>query len=75
MVLQDLLFYQLPEHPSFYSELVGFSAEGSLANDGHGHATVTVLFSKFDSLQMQRIVGNARTAKMLKADSSTFLYC
>ena len=74
-MLQDILFYQLPEHQMFYTEMVSCCTEGSLANGGHGHATVTVLFSKFDSLQMQRVVGNARHAKMLKSDSSTFLYC
>lgn len=74
-MLQDVLFYQLPEHQTFYSELVACCTEGSLAAGGHGHATVTVMFSKFDLLQMQRVVGNARHAKMLKSGSSTFLYC
>lgn len=74
MNLQDVLCYQLPEHPNFYSELVGCLEEGSMGSSSDGHATVTVLFNKFDSLQMQRVVGNGRCSKMLKSGSSTFLY-
>ena len=73
--LQDLLCYQLPEHPNFYSELVGCMEEGAAGNSIDGHATVAVLFNQFDILQMQRVVGNARCKKMLKSESSTFLYC
>ncbi len=73
--MQDALFYQLPEHPNFYSELVGCLEEASSNSGSGGHATVTVLFNKLDSLQMQRVVGNARCTKMLKSESSTFLYC
>ena len=75
MHLQDLLCYQLPEHPNFYSELVGCMDEGAAGNSIRGHATVTVLFNQFDSLQMQRVVGNVRCRKMLKSESATFLYC
>ncbi|KAL0037821.1 hypothetical protein WJX79_000518 [Trebouxia sp. C0005] len=73
--IKDALFYQLPEHSSFYSELVGCLEEASSNSSSGGHATVTVLFNKLDSLQMHRVVGNARCTKMLKSDSSTFLYC
>ena len=73
-LLQDMLFYHLPEHCNFYSELIGCLDEGSAVDNTDGHATVTVLFNKFDSLQMQRVVGNARCSKMLKSGSSTFLY-
>lgn len=73
-MVQDAFFYQLPEHQNFFSELVGCLETGS--NDSSdGHATVNVLFNKFDGLQMQRVVGNVRCTKMLKPGSSTFLYC
>lgn len=73
--MQDLLFYQLPEHAHFYSELVGYTEEGSASSSRDAHATITALFNQFDSLQMQRVVGNARSSKMLKSESATFLYC
>lgn len=70
--LQDLYFYQLPEHAHYYTELLNLltSAEGIEA----GHATVTALFSKFDALRLGRVAGSSRAQKMLKATSKTFLF-
>jgi hypothetical protein len=70
--LQDLYFYQLPEHALYYTELLNLlsSADGIEA----GHTTATALFSKFDALRLERIVGSSRAQKMLKAASKTFLF-
>lgn len=70
--MQDLYIYQLPEHAHYYSELLNLvtQAEGVEA----GHTTVTALFSKFDALRLERIVGTSRAHKMLKAASKTFLF-
>jgi U3 small nucleolar RNA-associated protein 25 len=70
--LQDLYIYQLPEHAHYYVELLNLltAAEGVEA----GHTTATTLFSKFDALRLERIVGTSRSQKMLKAASKTFLF-
>ena len=37
---------------------------------------VTVVFSKFDALRLERVVGSPRAAKMLKSKKTgTFLFC
>ena len=37
---------------------------------------VTVVFSKVDALRLERVVGSARSTKMLKErKTSTFLFC
>ena len=72
MTLQDLLFYQLPQHAHFYLELVNMLA----GRDQSGmHATVRVLFTRMDALRLEPIVGAARLQKMLKGSKSTFLFC
>lgn len=69
---QHILFYQLPEHAHFYSELLNLMEEG----EGGEMPTVTVVFSKVDALRLERVVGTARSAKMLKnRKTSTFLFC
>jgi len=54
------VFYSLPQNAHFYAEVVnmlqGEASEGS----------VLVSFTKFDSMEMKRIFGAARTAKLLK---------
>ncbi len=44
-LLQDVLFYQLPLHAHFYSELVNAIGSGDAAQ----HATVTALFAPEDA--------------------------
>ncbi len=79
LALQDVLFYSLPDHAHYYSEVLNLmeeSAGGAGAAGGSGtHGTVTVLFSKWDVLQLERVVGSARAKKMLSAESSTFMFC
>lgn len=69
------MFYGLPDHGHFYSELVNLVQAGGAAAAGH-HATVTTLFCQFDALALSRVVGHSRGAKMLAADSTpTFVFC
>lgn len=82
---QDVVFYGLPEHSHFYSEILNLM-EGSGPGSGPGapaataaaaagaHGTVTALFCRFDALALGRVVGGARAGKMLAAESSTFLF-
>ena len=70
---QDLLFYQLPHHAHFYPEMVNLLR--SRDESAMTHATVTVLFTRFDALRLEPIVGGARARKMLKSPTGTFLFC
>jgi U3 small nucleolar RNA-associated protein 25 len=75
MLLQDIVFYGLPEHAQFYAELINLIQTSGSAAAGH-HATITTLFCQFDALALARVVGHSRAAKMLAASSSpTFVFC
>jgi hypothetical protein len=37
-------------------------------------ATVTALYTKYDALGLQRIVGSSRAAKMLEADANVHVF-
>ncbi|KAI8107879.1 hypothetical protein M9435_002906 [Picochlorum sp. BPE23] len=71
--IRDIYFYQLPDHPQFYAELGNFIEESSQGS------TMNVVFSKFDLLRLERIVGSARAKKMLSRSSGikdgTFIFC
>ena len=54
-----LIFYQPPEHRDFYTELARATA-----------TDVKVLFSTWDQLRLERIVGTRRAAKMVRGGDS-----
>lgn len=71
LLLQDVLFYQLPEHAHFYSELLNLLEDSASAE----HTTVSVLFGRGDALRLERVVGSARSGRMLKGSTTAFLFC
>jgi U3 small nucleolar RNA-associated protein 25 len=68
--MQELVFYQLPDHAAFYSDLVTLA--GTV---GAGEAAaVTVLFSRFDALALERVAGTARAKKMTASNRNIFIF-
>ncbi|GAB2275258.1 hypothetical protein Dimus_010018 [Dionaea muscipula] len=66
--VQNLIIYALPERKEFYQEIVNM-LEGSV------NMTCTVLFSRFDQFQLERIVGSAAAKRMLSSDKDVFVVC
>ena len=78
--INDMYFYQLPEHPQFYAELGNFVEEATSADGATTISTIQVAFGRFDILRLERIVGTARAKKMLGSKHSqenrdTFVFC
>ena len=63
--------YGVCDHPAFYREIVAGYLEASL-RDGKlksGAASSKCLYSKWDALSLERIVGTDRVASLLKDDT------
>ncbi len=62
------IMYGLPENPVFYKEVVGGYLGSSItsAKVNAREASVRTLFSKYDALKLERIVGTGRLLPMIK---------
>ncbi|CAM6111222.1 unnamed protein product [Calypogeia fissa] len=66
--IKDLIFYSLPDHANFYLEMLNLL-------EGKESPSCTILFSRFDNLQLERIVGTSRSQKILASPNKLFMFC
>ncbi|OCL03616.1 DUF1253 domain-containing protein [Glonium stellatum] len=69
--VKRVIMYSLPDNPIFYQELVGgyLSATISEGKVDPTEAGVRVIFSRWDGLRLERVVGTKRVGSMLKDKS------
>ncbi|XP_030523611.2 U3 small nucleolar RNA-associated protein 25 isoform X2 [Rhodamnia argentea] len=66
--MQNLIIYSLPERKEFYPEIVNML-------EGSHDLTCTVLFSRFDQIRLERIVGSTAAKRMITSEKSVFAFC
>ncbi|KAI7746597.1 hypothetical protein M8C21_010208 [Ambrosia artemisiifolia] len=66
--IQNLIIYSLPERKEFYPEIVNMLDESQSMN-------CTVLFTRFDILRLERIVGAGPAKRMVNSDKRIFTFC
>lgn len=72
--VRKVIMYGLPENPIFYKEIVG-GYLGRSVQEGKlepGAGSVRAVFSKWDALKLERIVGTERVGKMTSDKGDTF---
>ncbi len=78
--VRHVIFYSLPEYSHFYSEIVnmlgvdGDSNGNSNKVDLGEEASCLTLFTEFERMSLERIVGHKRAEHIFDSDKSTFLF-
>ncbi|RDW91322.1 putative U3 small nucleolar RNA-associated protein 25 [Coleophoma crateriformis] len=72
--VRKVIMYGLPDNPIFYKEIVGGYLSRSV-QEGQlepGQGSVRVIFSKWDVMKLERVVGTERVGKMIREKGDTF---
>lgn len=72
--VKRVIMYGLPDNPIFYEEIAGGylrSSEQAMKLEP-GQGSVRVMFSKYDVLKLERIVGSQRVGRMIHERGDTF---
>jgi U3 small nucleolar RNA-associated protein 25 len=71
--VKKVVFYGVPENAKFYEEVVGFVGKSvERAEVTKREASVRVMFSKWERLELERVVGSKRVVKMVGEKGDTF---
>lgn len=73
--IRHLVFYQPPNNPHFYYEMVNLMQEANQYKKAGSTAdmTVSVIYSKYDALQLASVVGTERAMKMISSDKNVHM--
>ncbi|XP_074289527.1 protein NUCLEOLAR FACTOR 1-like [Silene latifolia] len=66
--IKNLIVYSLPERKEFYPEVL------NMLEESQNMTSTTVLFSRFDQLRLERIVGSAAAKRMTRSEKSLFSF-
>lgn len=71
---KDVICYALPDNPIFYKEIIGDYLVRSVGEGlvESGKAKTRVIFSKWDVLRLERVVGSKRVRAMCNEIGDTF---
>ena len=73
-----LIFYSLPEYAQFYPEIVNIIGDipSDAKNDANNNVTsCTVLFTQYEKMALERLVGKERCDHIFSSDKTTFMFC
>lgn len=74
--IRHLIMYQPPYWPNFYSEIINLMQDSyQNSNDGlESSMSITILYTKYDLLQISAIIGTDRATKMFKSGKTTHMF-
>ncbi|KAJ2787963.1 rRNA-binding ribosome biosynthesis protein utp25 [Coemansia interrupta] len=72
--IHHMIFYSLPDHPIYYSELVSLMLTSNDETASPDQLTCTAIYTKYDQLKLERIVGTRLAPQLLTGERSQFTF-
>ncbi|CAG2105425.1 unnamed protein product [Medioppia subpectinata] len=75
--IRHLIFYETPNYPHFYSELLNFmhiSMQGKKFAGDYSEMSCTTIYNKFDAFQLSAIVGHNKATQMLRSSTPIHMF-
>ncbi|KAI5706526.1 hypothetical protein M8J75_009000 [Diaphorina citri] len=72
--IRHIVFYEPPQFPHFYSELINFMQVNENGLGTESNMSVSVLYTKFDLATLSAIVSTSRASAMLLNDNPVQMY-
>ncbi|XP_017013449.2 U3 small nucleolar RNA-associated protein 25 homolog [Drosophila takahashii] len=74
--IRNLIMYQPPNFPHFYSEMINLMLESNQnPRDGFGEAmSVNILYTKYDLLSLSNVVGSENAVKLTSGKKDSYLF-
>ncbi|SJX60808.1 related to UTP25-nucleolar protein required for 35S pre-RNA processing and 40S ribosomal subunit biogenesis [Sporisorium reilianum f. sp. reilianum] len=81
--VKTVVFYQVPQNARFFSEVLEFPfiTKGDLGGDGEDEEDVDanevasyVVYSRYDLMQLEKVVGSEQAKEMVMADKATWKF-
>lgn len=74
--IRNIIFYQPPTWPNFYSEIINFMHESNQnPRDGlENSMSIIVMYTKYDILQLAGLIGTESAAKLNRSTKATHMF-
>ncbi|KAJ1798364.1 rRNA-binding ribosome biosynthesis protein utp25, partial [Coemansia sp. RSA 2399] len=72
--IHHMVFYSLPDHPSYYSEMVNLMLTSNDPTASADKLSCMALYTKYDQLKVERVVGTKLVSQLLKSDRAQYTF-
>ncbi|KAJ2677945.1 rRNA-binding ribosome biosynthesis protein utp25 [Coemansia spiralis] len=72
--INNIVFYSLPDHSHYYSELVNLLLTSNDSTASADKLSCTVFYTKYDQLKVERIVGTNLASQLLSSERAQYTF-
>ncbi|KAJ1668659.1 rRNA-binding ribosome biosynthesis protein utp25 [Coemansia sp. RSA 1813] len=72
--IHHMVFYSLPDHPHYYSEMVNLMLTSNDPSASADKLSCTAFYTKYDQLKVERVVGTRLVSQLLQSERAQYTF-